>query len=49
MFSIYSPFWSKNHLILEQQNRLLILPVRVIFESKRVIFELEWISEDNQT
>ena len=47
--SIYSPVRSKNHLILEQQNKLLILPVRIIFESEGVIFEPEWISEDNQT
>ena len=49
MYSIYSPALSKYHLILEQQNKLLISPVRVIFESKRVIFEPEWISKDNQT
>ena len=47
MSSIYSR--SKNHLILEQQNKLLISPVRVISESERVISEPEWISEDNQT
>ena len=43
MSIIYSPARSKYHLILEQQNKLLISPVRVIFESKWVI------SEDNQT
>ena len=47
--SIYSPTQSKNHLVVEQQNKLLILAVRVISESKRVIFEPKWISEDNQT
>ena len=47
--SIYSPARSKNHLILEQQNKLLISLVRVISESERVISEPEWISEDNQT
>ena len=49
MSSTYSPVRSKNHLILEQQNKLLISIVQVIFESKRVISEPEWITEDNQT
>ena len=42
MYSIYSSVWSKNHLFLEQQNKLLISPVWIISEP-------EWISEDNQT
>ena len=49
MSSIYSPVRSKNHLILEKQNKLLISPIQVIFESERVIYEHELISEDNQT
>ena len=48
MSSIYSPARSKNHLILEQQN-ILLISLRVIFESKRVISEPEWISKNNQT
>ena len=47
MSSIYSPARFKNHLILKRQNKLLISPIRVIFESKREISEPERISEDN--
>ena len=49
MSTIYSPARSKNHLIQEQQNKLLTSPVQVISESERIISEHEWISKNNQT